>query len=328
LPEGVVTLMMSLDSRLRRSSPAIPGPAMSAVIVLFLMMLSAQVRSQVTLPPVNLGGSNFMDGVAGPGWLFQETVTHYRATGFSDSQGEKIPGDNEINISVALTQFAFISEKQLLGGFYGAEVLLPVVDTDIDTDFGPNGSPTGLGDLIVSPLIIQWTKKELFGKPYWQRLNVNLTLPTGEYDRNKSVNIGSNVVSLNPYYAFTLELSPKFELSGRLHYLWNSKNEDPNPRIASDHTQPGQAFHINYSASYAFRPGWRAGLTGYYLKQLTDHRIDNTNIAASKEQVFAIGPGLSYAAGGHFFNLSAYFESATENRPEGDNITFRYSKIF
>jgi len=319
---------MPIDARLPCAAPHILETALRIGVVIYLLMVSAQVQSQVSLPPVNLGGTSFVDGVAGPGWFFQETISGYNSTNFNDSQGETIPGSNEVNISVALTQFSLVTQKKLFGGYYGAEVLLPIVSADVDTEFGPNRSPTGIGDLIISPFIIQWTNGSLFGKPYWHRLNFNLVLPTGEYDRNKSVNIGSNIVSFNPYYAFTLELSPKFEISARLHYLWNSKNNDPNPLVASDYTQPGQAFHINYAASYAFKPGWRAGLAGYYLKQLTDHRIDNVDIANSKEQVFAIGPGVFYASRGHFFNLNAYFESSAENRPEGKNIILRYAKVF
>jgi hypothetical protein len=319
---------MIFDSRLPGSASQRRATAIGTAVLIYLVTLSAAVQSQVNLPPVNLGGSSFMDGVAGPGWLFQETVILYDATDFTDSEGSNIPGDNEVDSIVALTQFSLVTEKQLFGGFYGAEVLLPIVDVDVDTGFGPNGSSTGIGDLIISPFIIQWMHGKLFDKPYWHRLNFDFMLPTGKYDSDKSVNIGSNVWSFNPYYAFTLEVSPKFEISGRLHYLWNSENDDPSPRLAADDTQPGQAFHMNYSASYEFMPGWRAGLAGYYLKQLTDHQIDNRDIANSKEQVFAIGPGVSYAAKGQFFNLNAYFESNAENRTEGTNITLRYSKVF
>ncbi len=293
-----------------------------------LCMASSQAISQVVLPPVNLGGSSFMDGVAGPGWLYQETLSHYRSTAFTDSNGDTIPGNNEANISVALSHLALITEKKVWGGFYGAEILLAVVNAEIGTVFGPKGNSLGFGDLIISPFLVQWTDSKLFGKPYWHRLNFNFILPTGSYDPNKSVNVGNNVFSFNPHYAFTLKLSPKFEVSARLHYLWNSKNNDPNPNVASNHTQPGQAFHMNLATSYEFAPGWRGGVAGYYLKQLTDHRIDGVDIAGSREQVFGIGPGISYANKGNIFHLNVYFESQAENRTEGSFLLFRYSKIF
>ena len=127
----------------------------------------------------------------------------------------------------ATTHLAYISKLRLLDGFYGAEILLPLADVDLDTSFGPKDRERGVGDLIVSPLILQWTDHKLFGMPYFHRFVFSVTLPTGKYDRNRPVNIGSNMVSINPYYAFTIMPADKLELSARLHYLWNSENDDP-----------------------------------------------------------------------------------------------------
>ena len=48
------------------------------------------------------------------------------------------------------------SQNTLLGAHYGAEVLLPLVRLDLDIDGGPDGRRTRQGDLIVSPLMLQW----------------------------------------------------------------------------------------------------------------------------------------------------------------------------
>jgi hypothetical protein len=58
-------------------------------------------------------------------------------------------------------------------------------------------------------------------------------LPTGQYDHNQPINIGNNVVSVNPYYAFAYILTDKSELSVRLHYLWNS--QDLEARVGIEH---------------------------------------------------------------------------------------------
>jgi len=42
----------------------------------------------------------------------------------------------------------------------------------------------------------------------------------------------------------------KVEFSARLHYLWNSTNNDPFVGFGIKSTQPGQAFQINYATSY------------------------------------------------------------------------------
>ncbi|HSO59663.1 MAG TPA: transporter, partial [Desulfobacterales bacterium] len=60
---------------------------------------------------------------------------------------------------------------RLLGGFYGAEILVPLAVLDFKTEFGPNDHDHGLGDIAVSPFFIQWPEHKLFGLPFYQRLD-------------------------------------------------------------------------------------------------------------------------------------------------------------
>jgi hypothetical protein len=200
----------------------------------------------------------------------EETFVYYDANTFTDSRGNDIPGSNRLTAMSAVTHVAWISSFRLLGGFYGAEILVPLADLDFDTDFGPNGRERGMGDLIVGPLFIQWNDTKLFGRPYFHRFNLDFTLPTGEYPKNSPVNVGSHIYTFNPYYAFTLIPTERLEVSARLHYLWRSENSDPFVGLGADNTQAGQAFHANFAASYEVLKGLRLGLNGYYLQQLTD----------------------------------------------------------
>src|SRR5262249_20720089 len=149
----------------------------------------------------------------------------------------------------ATTHIAFLSNFRLLGGFYGAEILLPSAYVDMNASPGVKDHELGMGDLIVSPFILQWNDQKLFGMPYFHRFVAVVVLPTGEYDPNRPVNIGNNIISVNPYYAFTIRPSDKVEFSARLHYLWNSENDEPFTGLAANDTQPGQAFHANFAVS-------------------------------------------------------------------------------
>jgi hypothetical protein len=164
--------------------------------------------------------------------------------------------------------------------------------------------------------------------PYFHRFVFSITLPTGNYDRNRPVNIGSNLVSINPYYAFTIMPTDKLELSARLHYLWNSENDDPFVGLGAGTVQPGQAFHANYAASYEVFKGVRLGINGYALQQLTEDKVDGRSQANSEERVFGIGPGIQLSGGGLSLYLNSYFETGAENRPEGIKTIFRLSKAF
>jgi hypothetical protein len=241
----------------------------------------------------------------------------------------QIPGANSVNSFAAITEFAFTTRTKFLGAWYGGEILLPLVHVDVDTSFGVRGAPNGAGDLIFSPLLLQWPEHKVFGKPIFQRLHVvELIVPTGSYHRDTAINIGNNLLSVNPQYAFTLFLTPNLETTARLHYLWNSKDGSPAPAFNASSIQPGQAVHFNASVSYKLHPRFRAGVAGYYLKQITDSRIGSRSLPDSREKVGAIGPGLLFNTRIVDIFLHAFFETGAENRPQGTRVVIRIAKVF
>jgi hypothetical protein len=284
--------------------------------------------ADLALPPVNLGDTSFQDGIAFPGWLVETSVIGYHANSFRDANGEDLSGQNRATAVSSLTHIAWISNYKLLGGFYGAEVVIPFAGLDVDTDFGPNGRERGLGDVVVGPLFIQWSDSTLWGMPYFHRVNFDFILPTGEYRRNSSLNVGSNVYSFNPYYAFTLVPSDRWEVSARLHYLWNSENPHPFSALGANDSQPGQAVHLNVAASYEVVRNLRLGLSGYALRQVTDDQVDGVHQSRSKELVIGFGPGLKYTRGALSVYLNTYYETAAENRFEGVKGLLRASMVF
>jgi hypothetical protein len=285
---------------------------------------------EVHLPPVNLGDTSFEDGIAFPGWLSEEIIDYYYAGQVNDSSGEKLPGSNKFIALSALTHVAFISNLRLFDGFYAAEFLIPVADVESDANPGQNYRTQGVGDLTVSPFALQWNDHKLFGKPYFHRLDFDVVLPTGQYNRNQPVNIGNNVVSVNPYYAFTYIPTDKLELSARLHYLWNSQNDEPFAGLGVNTIQPGQAFHANLAASYKILPELRLGFNGYGLQQVTEDQVNGRSQPNSEERVFGIGPGIEWhsRAGGIWVYINSYFETGVENRPPGTSVVFRVTKVF
>jgi hypothetical protein len=286
----------------------------------------------VSLPPVNLGQTSFEDAVANPGWFFEEITEYYYAGQFNDSDGAKISGQNELTTVSAITHLSYLAHYKLLGGYIGAEILVPLVDADLDASFAPHQRERGVGDLIISPFILQWNDRKLFGRPFFQRFDLDLVVPTGKYNSDRNLDIGNNIVSLNPYYAFTIFPTSKFEFSGRLHYLWNSENNSPYKGFHASSIQPGQAFHANFAASYEVLQRLRLGMSAYVLQQFTDDKVNGNRIANSEERVFGIGPGLAYNQDNSqdklWVTLNSYFETGAENRPEGIGVVLRISLAF
>ncbi len=267
-------------------------------------------------PALNLGLTNFMDGASpGPGWYLEEYINFHFADELNDGDGHELPGDNDLDVYASLTQLIYQSNVNFLGANPGLDLILPIAHIDFDNDRLGLDAQGGVGDLLVGPFL-QWGPTTLFGRPYFQRFEFQILTPTGEHDDDHAINPGSGFWSLDPYYAFTYFITPKLETSWRIHYLWNAEDDDD--------LQAGQAIHFNYALSYAFTDFFRAGIAGYYLKQITEDEVDGHDVADSEEQVFAIGPGLVWNITKDLTLMAAVnFEMAAEARPEGVSSTLR-----
>jgi hypothetical protein len=286
---------------------------------------SDPVHAQVQLPTVNLGDTNFEDGFAGPGWFFEEFPDVYSADAIKGPDGKALPGSNRFKVYSANTHIAFVSKKQLLRGWIVFEALQPLGDLHLQLANGPDSQASGFGDLIFGAGL-QWGVKKIGKGVFIHRAMLDVSMPTGAYSDARPVNTGNHFVFVNPFYCFTYERNRKVEFSARLHYLWNSTNDDPFLGLDVRNFQPGQAFHVNYAASYEFFDHFRLGFNGYWLHQLTDDRIDGAPVPGSLERTVGLGPGVQIAGKDIWFSVNSYMETAGRNRPSGFKVTFRISK--
>jgi hypothetical protein len=276
----------------------------------------AQAQPHVTEPAVNLGGSSFVDGAGGPGVLGRATFTYSSAHHLNDGRGEAVPGSNSSTVVTMLAHVAYTAPWTWNRMHWGADVIVPVVSLDAQLVTIARRT-TGLGDLTLSPLIVQLPTTLFAGFTLLHKLDLGIITPTGSYDRSSPINLSRNAWSVNPFYAFTLMRGP-WETSWRLHYLWNGSNTAPTQAFGSARSiQAGQAVHANVAVSYAATPRLRFGVAGYVFKQITDQRIDDVAVPASREQVAGIGPGVQVAVGPAQVVLNTYVEFAARNRFEG-----------
>jgi hypothetical protein len=282
--------------------------------------------AEVQLPSVNLGLTNFEDGFAKPGWFLQEFPVFYDADELKHSDGNTVPGRNHLTSYATTSHVVFVSQRQfLLGGWLAVEALQPLVDLDVQLANGVASRARGFGDLTLGAGL-QWAPKEIGKGVLAQRFMLDVSVPTGKYSDEQPVNVGNNFVFLDPHYAFTYERE-KLEFSARLHYLWNGVNHEPFVGFAVRDVQPGQAFHMNYSASYEAVKNVRVGFNGYWLQQTTGDKINGVDVPHSLERTVGLGAGIQIFFGRDFwFHLNAYTETAVRNRARGVLVTLRVSK--
>jgi len=303
------------------------GLAVFTLAAAILLPLSTPCVAQVQLPTVNLGDTNFEDGFAGPGYLLEEFPGVYSAGEMKDANGRTVAGSNSVTADSTTTHIAYVSTKRLFGAWVGVEALQPLVDVEAKLANGVDARVRGFADLEVGPLVLQWAPKRVGKGLFVQRAVLDLGVPTGKYSDQRPVNIGYHAVVINPYYAFTYEPNRKLEISVRFHYLWNSKNTDPFVGFGFRDMQAGQAFHANYTTSYAILKHVRVGLNGYWLQQFTDDQINGASVANSKERTVGLGPGIQLGGDGLWFRVNSYMETGVRNRMSGTKVEFRISKV-
>jgi hypothetical protein len=168
------------------------------------------------------------------------------------------------------------------------------------------------------------------GPIFVHRFEFQMMLPTGRYSRNQVINQSSNVFSIDPYWAATVFVTPKWTTSWRIHYLWNDENDEPFIAYGPGKIQAGQAIHLNFASEYeVIEKRLRLGVNGYYLKQITDTQFNGADQPGRREEVIGLGPGAlySFSQNDHiFFNF--YQELGAVNRPEGQRYILRWTHHF
>ena len=207
-------------------------------------------------------------------------------------------------------------------------MFVPIVyeDVSVGTPIGTiSDTQTGLGDIIVDPFILSWH----FSKNFHLATGVDIYMPTGRYDQYDLANTSRNYWTFEPIVAFTYLTDFGLEVSSKFMYDINTNNPDTDYRS-------GQEFHFDYTVGYKIE-NWNLGVGGYYYKQFTNDKINGEKVVALngmevdpgfKGQVLAVGPELKYSYKNMSFVLKYLFETAVDNRPEGNNLWFKFVYAF
>lgn len=317
------------------------GKRAACVLATVCLALPA-TEAQAVEPFVNLGFTSFLDGGGDPtgsGFTIVQYLRVGRAGSLRDDDGYDAAGfvDPTLDAVVSVTQLLYTF--QLPPDFPGDlafSVLAPVVW--LDASFAPGGASLednglGVGDLFVGPAF-QFRPVLSGGRPvFLHRLEFDVMLPVGKYDRAKQLNQGNNAWGLNPFWAATALVGSLLEVSWRLHWLYNFENDEPvfPPPGATPmtNTQAGQAVHANLAASIEVIPRTlRVGVSSYFFRQLSESRENRASVSGL-EQVLGIGPGLVWIpTPNDLVFLNAYYETEVRNRFQAHSVQVRWGHAF
>jgi len=282
-------------------------------------------RAAPPLPPLALGTTAFLDAEGGPGTLLQINMSAYVADRVIGADG-RLPVDFRQDAEVMLIHVAHTSRRTFLGANLGAEVLLPAAHVRVRAD-EMRESVTGIGDALVG-VYLQWSDRELLGRPFAARADLDIGIPTGSHDAGRTVNLGSKAWQISPYLAWTWRVADRWEISNRINYNWSSTSRVPPRATGLRDWQAGEQLAVNLSASYEISPRWRIGAGGYMLQQLSDSRADGIRLRGARQAVYALGPGLRWSQGRTMIIGNAYKEFGARNRSEGYQAVLRLLRIF
>lgn len=271
------------------------------------------------------GAEDFMSGaVPPPGTYFINYFDYYSADKYADKDGDSaIPGF-KLKVTADVLRFIHITDKQILGGFWGFHLFVPLMNVDVKTNTPlGNDRKSGIGDIIVDPFILSW-----HGKNWHAATGIDIYIPTGSYNKTDLANIGRNYWTFEPIIAGTFLTDSGFEASAKFMYDINTRNDDASLMAGGAKKYlSGQEFHFDYALAKKISD-FSLGLTGYYYQQVTDDEADGEKVNNSKGKVFAYGPAIKYDYKNMAFSLKYQFETAAENRPEGNNLWFKFIYAF
>lgn len=231
------------------------------------------------------------------------------------------PGfDYDVFAYINAPRAVWISEFKLLGGFYGADVLLPIGNVDQDDNYGISGDKGGVGDIFVEPITLSWHPKQWdlgVGYGFWA--------PTGDFEDNPGEpkliwnGLWSHMLTAGATYYLDTNKTVAVSLLNR----YEVSHEQPDLDIT-----PGNAYTLEWGISKSFTKTVELGLIGYWQQQTT--KDSGSGSSDVLDHVFSVGPEINMFCPkvGLFTSLRYAYEFEAKDRPEGHLWTLTLTKRF
>ncbi|SFV05618.1 SphA family protein [Pseudoduganella namucuonensis] len=251
-------------------------------------------------------------------------TTFYHANQLRDDAGNRSPVGADLSIYSLGVAVIKMTKTTFLGATYGYAAVFPLLDMKLDlsipTPAGPlamTGRKTAMGDISVTPVILQWTSPGFF-----QYAALQVQAPTGSYDKNRLANPGTGHWTWSPTYAFTRIGQTGFEVSSTIQVNLNTRNHHTGYRSGAEWQQ-------EFALGQHVGP-YTVGLGGYFYHQFTDDRAAGL-ANGNRARVLALGPAINFFSPGSKLPivwLHAFKEFGARNRSQGTQVALRAAFTF
>lgn len=279
------------------------------------------------------GGGVYPNGAEGysgaalppPGTYLLGYVEHYDADRFNDGHGDsgQLP-DFHARADAAIARIVHVTDTRILGASWAMQAIVPVVNLRVGAA-GMADETTGIGDIIVDPVMLGWH----FPSGVHITTGVDVTVPVGRYNPRKLSNIGRNYWSVEPVVAFAYYGKSGFSADLKLMYDMNFRNTNamvtPFNPTGADY-RSGDEFHADFAVGQQIGK-LKLGAAGYFYTQTSDDKVSDAGAQATidalrgfRGKVFAAGPSISYQVGKAQIIGTWQHEFHAEYRPQGERL--------
>jgi len=227
------------------------------------------------------------------------------------------PPNFDLTAYVQAPRLVWITDLQLLGGNYGADVLVPFAYQRLKFQ-GFKDSSFDLADIFFEPITLSWHPPQFdlaVGYGFWA--------PTGPYSATDPVSAGKNFWThmLTAGATWYPDADKTWSLSVLNRYEFNQENDDVD-------LTPGQVYTLEWGVSKGLSKNIEVGAAGYYQQQTTHET--GTQASDHLANVVAVGPeiGLVCPYTGVMTALRWLYEIDANHRPQGNTVDITLTKRF
>jgi hypothetical protein len=263
-----------------------------------------------------------------PGIYWRNYEVFYGSNQLRSMTGATEPVGLGLGMTATINRVIWISPYKVLGGNFGCDVVIPVVNTTLHTATpASNSTDFGLYDILFGPAILAW-----HGKNYDSAAAMCFFAPTGRYRPSDPTSTGKGCWTLIPTAGYTYYFDQHRSLSVSVlgRYEWHTQNSAKVTTGENLDLEWGVGKQIG-THSKKTDAVWDVGVAGYYTLQTTDDTGSGVTWDRSQHnQAVAIGPEakVMFHGIGTIFSLRTEWEFDCLGRTQGTFTTLTTTKMF